>query len=441
MALVVLSISSTDKPLAQSNGPRNLLPTPQNMQSAGPGNLVYVGDNVSTGAGIKIFRRDDMGRLTELATVPTGGKGLFDIVGFDRAPTGIFAAVDIGPWEHDANMIFNQDRSRLFVVNQGSDDLSVFNVSADGLTLTPVPGSPFKTGHVPASVGLAAFDTVIVVNKNDDPGGQKPLGKQGSVMTFKMASNGSLTPVPNSEIFFPTTRGGEGVFKGQTSTPSQVLVSEDGRLAFVNDFFAGMIRPFIVQPDGTLKPTKPFDIRSLGEAVLPANGMSFPFSLGLAIYPGRNILYTGLLFENRVAVFRFNPKNGKLTYLRIAENSGSTVCWFAISKSGKYMWTSNQASNSVSTYDVSDPENPREIQVVQFDGCGEPSQVAVDPNENWIHYVNAPVTNKCSQKDPEMESNMIHTLRIGPDGRLTEVSPPTLMPLPLGERAQGVLTR
>src|SRR5262249_39714518 len=153
----------------------------------------------------------------------------------------------------DSDLIFNEDKSRMFVVNQGSDNLSVFNVSSNGLTLTPVPGSPFKTGHIPASVGLAANNTVIVVNKNDDPGGQKMPGKQGSVMTFKMASNGSLTPVPNSEIMFPGARCNEGVFCNQTTTPSQVLVVPPGDLCFVNDFFAGMIRPFKVNADGTLK--------------------------------------------------------------------------------------------------------------------------------------------------------------------------------------------
>jgi hypothetical protein len=473
MALVVLCLSSIDKPLAQSHGKskskiqnpvvRNddgsfspideveddgediqLEDThePFSLQAQLPNDIVYAGDNVSTGANIKIFRRDDLGKLTQLKVVPTGGKGLFDVVGVNRAPTGIFAATDIGPFEHDGNMIVNKDRTRLFVVNQGSDDLSVLNISADGLTLTPVPGSPFKTGHVPASVGLAAFDTVVVVNKNDDPGGQKAFGNQGSVMTFKMAANGSLTPVPNSTILFPTARGNEGVFPGQTTTPSQVLVVGDGKLIFVNDFFAGMIRPFIVNPDGTLKAGKAFDIRSLGIGVLPINGRNFPFTLGLMNYPGKNILYAGILFENKVGVFMYNTKNGKLKFVRTAINSGSTVCWFVVSKDGKHMWTSNQASNSASTYDLADPLTPKEIQVVNFQGCGEPSQLAVSPDEEWLHYSISAVTNKCPQTNPDTRSNMVRTFKIQPDGTLNELSAPFLMvDLPLGERVEGIATK
>jgi len=418
------------------------------LQSTGPNNLVYVGDNVSTGAGIKIFRRDNMGVLTEMpnSPVPTGGKGMFDVTGFNRMPTGIFAATDIGPFEHDGNMIITPDRSRIFIVNQGSDDLSVFDVSADGLTLTPVPGSPFKTGRVPSSVALAAFDTVVVVNKNDPAGNPKPMGNQGSLITYKMAANGSLTPVPNSEIKLPSARGGEGVIANQSSTPSQVIPSQDGKVVFVNDFFGGMIRPYKVLPDGHLQATKPFDIRSLGFDVLPANGKTFPFSLGIGIHPLKNILYTGLLFENKVAVFTFSPKSGKMKFQGTATNGGSTVCWFTFRKDGEYVWTTNQASNSVSVYDLDDPLKPVEIQVVQFQGCGEPAQVTTSPDQNWIYYVNSAVTNKCSQKDPDTRSNMVHTLKIttsgADEGKFNELTQPRVMTeLPLGERIEGVVTK
>lgn len=459
IALCVLSVSSIYRPQANSNTQGNTqnkvtdrvldieetdfqrLPILENVQASGPGDLVYAADNQSMGQNIMIFRRDDKGALTRLKMVPTGGNGLFDIVGFNRAPTGVFAATDIGPWEHDQNLVMNADRSRMFVVNQGSDTISVLDVSADGLTLTPVPGSPFKTGHIPSSIGVAG-DTIIVVNKNDDPGGQKKPGQHASIQTFKMAANGTLTDVQGSLIELPGARCGEGVFCDQTTTPSQALVSPDGKLVFVNDFFAGMIRPFVIQPDGTLKATKPFDIRSMGFDVLPANGQTFPFSLGLGIVPGTNVLYTGLLFENKVGVFTFNPKNGKLKFKGTALNGGSTLCWFAISKSGRFMWTSNQASNSVSTYDLSDPLKPVETQVINFKTCGETQQVALSPDGKWIHYIATAVTNKCSQKDPDTRSNMIHTLQIGSDGLMTELTPPDVMTfLPLGERIQGVVTK
>src|SRR5438093_256038 len=115
VVFVMLSLKPIDKPRAQSNDTVNAAP------NVGPSDLIYVGDNVSKdngGAGIKIFRRDNNGVLTELpkSPVPTGGSGLFDILGFNRAPAGIFAAVDIGPYELDSDLILNADRSRMFVV-------------------------------------------------------------------------------------------------------------------------------------------------------------------------------------------------------------------------------------------------------------------------------------------------------------------------------------
>lgn len=414
---------------------------PYFQQASGPGTLVYVQDNVSTGSGIMIFRRENAA-LTFLKTIPTGGKGLFDFVGFNRAPTGTFAAVDIGPYEHDGIIIMNRERTRLFSCNQGSDDLSVFDISPDGLDLTPVPGSPFKTGHVPSSVAITGpnFDIVAVVNK-DDEGNPKIPGKQGSIMTYRMAANGSLTPIPNSEIKFPGARCGEGVICNQTTTPSQVLTTQDGHVVFVNDFFAGMIRPFRVNDNGTLTPTKPFDLRTTNE--LNANKDNFPFTLGLGLHPTKNILYTGLLFEDKVGVLRYNPKNGKLKFIRSAPNGGSTVCWFMLRNDGRYMWTSNQASNSVNTYDLLDPEAPIITQLIKFQGCGEPAHVITSPPQDWIYFVNSAVTNKCSQKDPNTRSNIIHTLRIDPNnGQLTEVVQPSpLMFLPLGERIQGVASK
>ncbi len=410
---------------------------------AGPGNIVYVGDNLSTGAGVKIMRTNADGSQTEMpgSPVPTGGKGAFDIVGFNRKPTGIFAAVDLGPYEEDKDLILNEDGTRMFVCNQGSNDISVFNVSEDGLTLTPAPGSPFKTGVSPVSVTEAAFDTVIVLNKNDPPGNPKPPGLHASIMSYKMDANGTLTPVPNSEIMLPTAVCGEGIVCGQSSSPSQIQATADGKVVFVNDFMGGFIRPYVVQPDGRLKATKPFDIRSLGESILPTNLHSFPFPLNFGLSQTKNILYCGLPFENEVGVFSYSVKTGKLKFLRAVPNSGLTVCWFYMKDDGKFMYTTNQVSNSVSAYDLADPANPKEIQLVQFEECGEPAQVEASPDENFLNFVVAAATNRCPQNDPAVETNYIHTLHIDPQtGKLIDLFA-TPLRLPVGERAQGIATK
>jgi hypothetical protein len=405
--------------------------------------IIYVGDNISTGAGVRVLHQNDDGTVTDMPGSPfaTGGKGEFDIVAFNRKPTGIFAAVDLGPYEADKNLILSQDGTKLFTCNQGSDDISVFNVSDDGKTLSLVPGSPFKTGPSPVSVAEAAFDTIVVLNKNDRAGNPKPANTHASVMSFKMSANGALTPVPGSVFELPSAVCNEGLVCGQTSSPSSVIPAAEGKIVFVIDFMGGFIRPYIVQADSSLKEGKPFNMRSLGEAVFSVNLRSFPFVLNAGIHPTKNILYCGLPLENKVGVFSFNPKNGKLKFLNAVPNNGLTVCWFYITDNGKYMYTSNQLSNSVSAYDLSDPTKPVEFQLVKFKECGEPAHVEASVGEKFLNYLIAPATNRCVESDPNIEPNWVHTLFIDPNtGMLTDIKANPLA-LPVGERGQGIATK
>lgn len=87
------------------------------------GDVVYVESNDPTGNSIIAFRRDAAGALTELSNspFPTGGAG----IGSDPDALPI-----LGPFDTDQNIITNPAGTRLFAVNGGSNDISVFNILA-----------------------------------------------------------------------------------------------------------------------------------------------------------------------------------------------------------------------------------------------------------------------------------------------------------------------
>src|SRR5260370_2613698 len=86
-----------------------------------------------------------------------------------------------------------------YVANVKSNTVSAYSVGSNG-ALTPVPGSPFATGHDPMSVTVVPTGWfAYVVNINDS-----------TISAFSIGSNGALTPVPGSP-FASRYSGGRGV--------------------------------------------------------------------------------------------------------------------------------------------------------------------------------------------------------------------------------------
>src|SRR5207248_7534466 len=110
-------------------------------------NLVYFESNIGSVSGqnsVYGFSNDGAGNLTALPGSPylTGGTGVYD-------PGGLSASFDA-----DGQVIINQAGTQLFAVNGNSNNISVFDINADG-SLTPVAGSPFPSGGSdPASLSL-----------------------------------------------------------------------------------------------------------------------------------------------------------------------------------------------------------------------------------------------------------------------------------------------
>ena len=132
--------------------PANLVAPDQTLESRGTSELhgsddgaVFVTTNAANGNEVKAFSRAADGSLSPLGTFATGGTG----VGGVGDPLTSQGAAALSP-----------DHKLLFVVNAGSNDVSVFRIKKDGLKLVDRESS---AGVFPVSIA-ASKDAVYVLN-------------------------------------------------------------------------------------------------------------------------------------------------------------------------------------------------------------------------------------------------------------------------------------
>jgi DNA-binding beta-propeller fold protein YncE len=173
------------------------------------GGAIYTMDNAATGNNVLVFQRDEKGALTSAGSFATGGTGTGTQPGLPSQ----------GP------VLLSRDGRWLFVCNAGSDEVSVFAVSRDGLTLTDkVPSG----GQMPLSLALR-HNLLYVLNA----GGL--AGDKDNITAFVFA-NGGLVPLPDS------TRS----LSGDNTGPAQVSFTREGDALVVPERDTSLIDTFVV---------------------------------------------------------------------------------------------------------------------------------------------------------------------------------------------------
>ena len=134
---------------------------------AGPG-AVYTLTNQVGGNAVAVFMRGADGRLASAGSVATGGTGT-------GASLGSQGAVSL-----------SNDGRRLFAVNAGSNDLSVFAVSPAGLALASRTASG---GTLPISLTVHG-NVLYVLN----------AGGSGNISGFTVGTSSDLTPIAGATL-------------------------------------------------------------------------------------------------------------------------------------------------------------------------------------------------------------------------------------------------
>ena len=415
------------------------------------------------------------------------GDGRVSPVRLRQYPTGGTGAIDVTDTtfvDADQQVWTDEDKGFLFVTNQGSDTVAVFRIADDG-ALTPVPGSPFPSrGTAPVSVGVSG-NTVAVAHKAVD-GVRDLKGKRPSLTTFRLEDDGRLTPT------------GRPLEMGEGQTPTQAWVTRNGKQAIVSDLLKGNYFTFELRDDNTARqasvelvndeqraqgipltgppppvasgqrggppPPKPQDGGGPparadgggqggggqggdgppdggGQGGPPPDGgdggapapMGPLGAQGLVGHPKEPILYSTFSGESALAVHEYDER-GTLKFVRgVPVRGGFLICWTDVSPDGRFLYAGITYSNSIAVFDLKDPRNPRPIQLVRMRGPGNAVNVRVEPEGGTLFAVSGRFTTV----DPGGTGNFLHTLDIGPDGRVKE-QPTSPVQVPVGMDGQAV---
>ena len=367
--------------------------------SAAPADTIYLESNSTAGNSIFTYTFNFTSAPVLKSTTPASGIGVFD-------PT--FA---LGPFDSDQNLIENSSGTMLFGVNSGSNTIAVFDIHGDG-SISPVSGSPFPSGGSdPVSVGLKG-DTLVVVNKDQDPAqaGTAAGAILPNYTSFNVSPEGQLIPVPDSTV---------SVAYG--SSPSQALIASRDNVAFGADFLGGLLQSFNLDPNGALDQNLP---QALPNSIFTGlTGGHQP--LGMRTHPFLPILYVDITPVSKVAVYTYDPQ-GHLNFVRDVPDTGVAPCWAIVNHAGTYLYATNTGDNSIEVYSLADPLNPREVQhfVMDSNNGGAVFSTVIDHSDNWIY-----VSSEQSSATASVSANAFHALKVAADGTLSEPFPPTVLPV------------
>ncbi len=280
----------------------NSVPPPTPPTPSGSVATLYAMTNAVSGNTVVSYARNADGTLRQVASFATGGLG----VGHGLENQGALALSD--------------DRKYLFVVNAGSDDVSVFQITAQGLTQTARASSG---GRLPVSV-TERGGLVYVLNRGGEAG--DPNGD--TISGLRLAADGSLTPIPRS------TRQ----LSSANTNPAQIEFSPNGNLLVVTEHGAGFIDTYTVDANGVAG----------GHQLQKSAGVG-PFGFA---FRNASQLYVSEAGGGTASSYTVDGQGGLQTISAAVQTQQTTACWIVITPDGKEAYVSNTASGSISEFAI-----------------------------------------------------------------------------------------
>jgi 6-phosphogluconolactonase (cycloisomerase 2 family) len=267
----------------------------------GEARVIYTETNAASGNEILVFTRSD-GRFVQSAHVATHGTG-----------TG-------GGLGNQGALALSENGRRLYAINAGSNDISVFAARGGALAfLQRIPSG----GTQPVSLAVHG-NLLYALNAGD----------AGNISGFSIADDGRLQAIAGSTR--PLSAAAVG--------PAQISFNNSGDALVVTEKASNKISVYAVRGSGVA--AGPFVRASSGKTPF---GFSFDRRDHLIVSEA----FGGAAGASALSSYDLDAAQEPLELVSGSVRTGQTAaCWVVVTGNGRYAYTSNTGSGSISGYRV-----------------------------------------------------------------------------------------
>jgi 6-phosphogluconolactonase len=332
---------------------------------------VYALTNAADGNEVVVFNRAADGSLSAADSVSTGGLGTGSGLGSQGA------------------LVLSEDNRLLFAVNAGSNEISSFLVGPQGLVLVDKVASG---GVLPISLTVN-HNHLYVLN----------AGESGNISGFWITKRGKITPIPHS------TRNLSNDGAGAAPGPAQISFSLDGNLLVVTEKTTNLIDIYTLR----------FGIPTGFSTYDSAGATPFGFAMDQRGHLLVSEAFGGAPGQSAVSSYLVRKNRFEVISPSVATHQ-TAACWVVITQNGKFTYTTNAGSGSISGYQVSKDGS---LSLLDEDGVtgstgdgSSPIDMSLSNNSRYLYALAS-------------GTHSIHGFLVGNDGSLT---PGVVIDVPAG---------
>jgi 6-phosphogluconolactonase len=320
--LTVISLLSVAVPVVGA------VPNDHSEQIAG---RVYIMTNDPSGNQVVVYDRAADGSLTWITNVATGGLGATGLSGSNQG-----------------GLVLSSDNRWIFVVNAGSNDISVLLVNSEGVQLTDRVASG---GIMPVSVTV--HDKIVyVLNAGNS---ETP----GNIAGFSL-NDGKLSPITGS------IRPLSG-----PATVAEISFNPEGTLLAVTEKSTNLIDIYTVNDQGV----------AAGPTTNPSSGAT-PFGF---VFDSKGELLVSEAPGSAASSYSVSSTGVLTTISGSVANGQAAACWLIATGNSRYAYTANARNHTISSYTIGKDGTLTLLQPVAADTGATDLDLAVSSNNHFLY--------------------------------------------------------